>query len=145
MIVLLFHSVNQSFIFKFHHTVSWPVQPNLPDPVNFVPFGTIRYSISDINLMRITCIKFVYNCVCFLIKLRHSSLQWYMACLDTHYFNLHKCDWLQMDNEHPQNGSGKLGLNTGWVKKTAIIMKGEIKDRHNTLIYSKSNLCTRLF
>ena len=27
------------------------------------------------------------------------------------YFNLNKCDWLQIDTEHPQNGSGKLGLN----------------------------------
>ena len=27
------------------------------------------------------------------------------------YFNLHKCDWLQIATEHPQNGSGKLGLN----------------------------------
>ena len=26
------------------------------------------------------------------------------------YFNLHKCDWLQIDTEHPQNGPGKLGL-----------------------------------
>ena len=26
-------------------------------------------------------------------------------------------------------------------QKTAIIVKGETKDRHNTLIYSKSNLC----
>ena len=26
------------------------------------------------------------------------------------YFNLHQCDWLQIDTEHPQNGSGKLGL-----------------------------------
>ena len=25
-------------------------------------------------------------------------------------FNLHKCDWLQIDTEHPQNGSGTLGL-----------------------------------
>ena len=24
------------------------------------------------------------------------------------YSNLHKCDWLQIDTEHPQNGSGKL-------------------------------------
>ena len=34
--------------------------PNLPDPVNFVPFGTMTYSPFDINLMSITCIKFVY-------------------------------------------------------------------------------------
>ena len=27
------------------------LNPNLPDPVNFVPFGTMRYSIFDINLM----------------------------------------------------------------------------------------------
>ena len=30
-------------------------------------------------------------------------------------------------------------------KKTAIVMKGEMKDRHNTLIYFKSNLYERLF
>ena len=24
--------------------------------------------------------------------------------------NLHKCDWPQIDTEHPQNGAGKLGL-----------------------------------
>ena len=28
--------------------------PNLPNPVNFVPFGTMRYTIFDINLMSIT-------------------------------------------------------------------------------------------
>ena len=26
---------------------------------------------------------------------------------------------------------------TGWVKKTAIVMEGPIKDRHNTFIYFK--------
>ena len=32
-----------------------------------------------------------------------------MPCL--HNFpNLQKCDWLQIDTEHPQNGPGKLGL-----------------------------------
>ena len=30
--------------------------PNLPDPVNFVPFGMMRCSIFDINLMGLTCI-----------------------------------------------------------------------------------------
>ena len=38
-----------------------------------------------------------------------------------------------------------LSACTGWVKKTAIIMKGEIKDSHITLIYYKCNLCERLF
>ena len=33
----------------------------------------------------------------------------------------------------------------GESKKTAIIKKGEIKDRHSTMICSKSNLCKRLF
>ena len=33
----------------------------------------------------------------------------------------------------------------GWVKKTAIIMKGETKDRHNVVVYFKSNLCNRLY
>ena len=30
-------------------------------------------------------------------------------------------------------------------KKPATVMKGEMKDRHNTLIYFKSNLYERLF
>ena len=33
--------------------------PNLPDLMNFVPFDTMRYSVFDINLMRLTFIKFV--------------------------------------------------------------------------------------
>ena len=44
------------------------VNPNLPAPVNFVPFGTMTYSPFDINLMSITCIKFVYLYFCFLNK-----------------------------------------------------------------------------
>ena len=36
------------------------LNPNLPEPVNFVPFGTMKYSPFDINLISITCIKFVY-------------------------------------------------------------------------------------
>ena len=53
------------------------LNPNLPAPLNFVPFGTLTYSPFVINLMSITCIKFICISVCFLIKLRHSSLQWY--------------------------------------------------------------------
>ena len=34
--------------------------PNLPAPVNFVPFGTMRYSPFDINLISTTCILFIY-------------------------------------------------------------------------------------
>ena len=34
--------------------LSFKVNPNLPDPVNFVPFGTMRYSPFDINLISIT-------------------------------------------------------------------------------------------
>ena len=30
------------------------VNPNLPDPMNFVAFGMMRYSLFDINLMSIT-------------------------------------------------------------------------------------------
>ena len=30
-------------------------------------------------------------------------------------------------------------------QKSAIVMKGEVKDIHNTLIYFKSNLYERLF
>ena len=29
------------------------VNPNLPDPVNFIPFGMMRYSIFAINLINI--------------------------------------------------------------------------------------------
>ena len=36
------------------------LNPNLPGPVNFVPFGTMRNSLFDINLISITYIKFVY-------------------------------------------------------------------------------------
>ena len=31
------------------------LNPNLPDPMNFVPFATMRYSIFDVNLMSLTC------------------------------------------------------------------------------------------
>ena len=58
--------------------------PNLPDPVNLNPFGMKRYSIFAINLLNIhdmICIWFAY--VDFWIKLRHSSFQWYMICLDS--------------------------------------------------------------
>ena len=34
--------------------------PNLPAPVNFVPFRTMRYSPFVINLTSITCILFVF-------------------------------------------------------------------------------------
>ena len=60
-------SVNfQTFVRLFVFTY---LNPNLPDPVNFVPFGTMRYSPFDINLISITCILFVYLYFClFLIK-----------------------------------------------------------------------------
>ena len=46
-----------------------PVNPNLPPPpVNFVPFGTMRYSPFDINLTSITCIKFVYLHFCLFLN-----------------------------------------------------------------------------
>ena len=32
------------------------INPNLPNPMNFIPFGMMRYSSFDINLMSITCI-----------------------------------------------------------------------------------------
>ena len=55
------------------------------------------------------------------------------------YFNLHKYDWLQIDNEHPQNGSGKLE-NRGnclvyeWVafsRKIGICIMGLISNSQN--------------
>ena len=60
-------------------------------------------------------------------------------------------------------GSGKISLKIRWKfkldigmspyrvsqkrkkKNPAIVMKGDIKDRHNILIYFKSNLYARLF
>ena len=36
------------------------VNPNLPGPANFVPFGTMRNSLFDINLISIPYIKFAY-------------------------------------------------------------------------------------
>ena len=42
--------------------------PNLPDPVNFVPFGMMTYSPFDINLMSITCIKIVYLYFCLFLN-----------------------------------------------------------------------------
>ena len=42
--------------------------PNSPDPVNFVPFGTMRYSPFDINLISITCILFVYLYFCLFLN-----------------------------------------------------------------------------
>ena len=36
------------------------INPNLRAPANFVPFGTMRNSLFDINLISITYIKFVY-------------------------------------------------------------------------------------
>ena len=34
-------------------TTSESLNPNLPVPMNFVPFGTMRYSLFDVNLMSI--------------------------------------------------------------------------------------------
>ena len=82
MMYLIYHHPRTRYILSVHTEGSF--NPNLPDPVNFVPFGTMRYSPFDINLISITCILFVYlYFCCFLIKLRRSSLQWYMPCLDT--------------------------------------------------------------
>ena len=44
------------------------LNPNLPDPLNFVPFGTMRYSPFDINLISITCILFVYLYFCLFLN-----------------------------------------------------------------------------
>ena len=43
-----------------HDIYNVTFSPNLPDPANFVPFGTMRNSLFDINLISITYIKFVY-------------------------------------------------------------------------------------
>ena len=61
------------------------VNPNLPDPVNFVPFGTMRYSPFDINLIGITCILFVYLYFCLFLNKAETFLftMIYMPCLDT--------------------------------------------------------------
>ena len=39
---------------KIWNNIPNNINPNLPDPVNFVPFGTMTYSPFDINLMSIT-------------------------------------------------------------------------------------------
>ena len=55
----------------FSHTIlhlNCHLNPNLPDPVNFVPFGTMTYSPFDINLMNITWIKFVYLYFCLFLN-----------------------------------------------------------------------------
>ena len=44
------------------------INPNLPDPVNFVPFGTMRYSPFDINLISIICILFVFLYFCLFLN-----------------------------------------------------------------------------
>ena len=67
--------------------------PNLPNPLNFVPFGMMGYSLFDIYI--------------FLNIYEHNL---HMIALS---FNLHKCDWIQIDNfntENPQNRVAKLGL-----------------------------------
>ena len=46
----------------------YAVNPNLPDPLNFVPFGTMRYSPFDISLISITCILFVYLYFCLFLS-----------------------------------------------------------------------------
>ena len=48
--------------------------PNLPAPVNFVPFRTMTYSPFDINLMSMTCIKFVYLYFCLFLNKAYTFL-----------------------------------------------------------------------
>ena len=65
------------------------------------------------------------------------SLFWWI------YFHL----WFSVSVWKGSKLNSKL-VDIGWLwvsQKTAIIMEREIKDRHNTLIYSKSNSCKRLF
>ena len=50
------------------------LNPNLPAPVNFVPFGTMTYSPFDINLMSMTCIKFVYLYFCLFLNKAYTFL-----------------------------------------------------------------------
>ena len=50
------------------------VNPNLPAPVNFVPFGTMTYSPFDINLMSMTCIKFIYLYFCLFLNKAYTFL-----------------------------------------------------------------------
>ena len=50
------------------------------------------------------------------------------------YFNLHWCDWLQIDTEHTQNGSGKLGLSareegTNFTKRITKLLNGLSYDK----------------
>ena len=39
--------------------------------------------------------------------------------------NLQKCDWLQIDTEHPQNGPGKLGLSDQGISHP-LVPKGGV-------------------
>ena len=71
-----------------------PFNPNLSGPANFVPFGTMRKSLFDINLINITYIKFVYiyfslflnKAQTFLLAMIY-DLPGYIIIL-----NLHKCN-----------------------------------------------------
>ena len=87
--------------------------PNVPAPVNFVPFGTMRYSPFDVNLISITCILFVYLYFCLFLNKAKTFLFTMIYALSRYiiFLTFKKCDWLQIDTGHPQNGPGKLGLN----------------------------------
>ena len=61
------------------------------------------------------------------------------------YFNLHKCNWLQIDTEHPQNGSGKLGLKL--VAFCVLFSRWQTKPKmtiHGDLYYEGKEFETRL-
>ena len=55
----IFHFFQKFLKFKFslpNINSVYKINPNLLDPVDFVPFGKIKYSIFDINLINTTCI-----------------------------------------------------------------------------------------
>ena len=85
--------------------------PNLPDHLNFNPFGTMRYSSFAFNSINIHKYNLHMTCICLFLNealdiplstdIWLASIYNYLtSCHQIHIFNI----------ENPQNGLGKLGL-----------------------------------
>ena len=68
----------------------WPFNPSLPDPVNFVPFGMMKYSFFEINLnahehnLHMICIfafLFLNKTYTFLFEIRPKTIKGLFAIL----------------------------------------------------------------
>ena len=106
--------------------------PNLPNFVNFVPFGMMRYIkflpstlyVLEHNLHDINCIicLFLNKVLTFLFPMI-CDLLWFtiiLMCYQIHnYFNLLSDSYCQHWN--PQNGVGKLGLTAKLMAKLPAI------------------------